>query len=128
VEAARTRAALAIARHLFYGSTMLDVVRDYLFLFGLLSIVGGTMGFVKAKSRPSLLAGGLSGLLLIVAGYLLGTANSRAGLILGIVLSVALAGRFVPSFLKTKKALPAGMMAVLSVIGITLTVLLLVQG
>jgi uncharacterized membrane protein (UPF0136 family) len=107
---------------------MLDLVRIYLVVFGLLSIAGGVMGFVKAKSNASLIAGGLAGGLLVLAGYLLGTANARAGLILGIVVSVALAGRFVPSFLKTKKPMPAGMMAALSVVGVALTVLLLLQG
>jgi uncharacterized membrane protein (UPF0136 family) len=106
---------------------MLDLVRVYLFVFGLLSIAGGVMGFVKAKSNASLIAGAIAGALLVLAGYLLGTANARAGLILGIVVSVALAGRFVPSFLKTKKPMPAGLMAGLSVVGVALTVLLLVR-
>jgi uncharacterized membrane protein (UPF0136 family) len=106
---------------------MLDLVRVYLVVFGLLSIAGGVMGFVKAKSNASLIAGGIAGALLVLAGYLLGTANARAGLILGIVVSVALAGRFVPSFLKTRKPMPAGMMAALSVVGAVLTVLLLVR-
>jgi uncharacterized membrane protein (UPF0136 family) len=109
------------------GARMLDLVRLYLLVFALLTIAGGVLGFVKAKSRPSLIAGGLSGALLLVAGYLLGTPSARAGLILGIVLCVALAGRFVPSFLKTKKAMPAGMMAALSVLGVVLTVMLLAR-
>jgi uncharacterized membrane protein (UPF0136 family) len=109
------------------GARMLDLVRMYLLVFALLTIAGGVLGFVKAKSRPSLIAGGLSGALLLVAGYLLGTPSARAGLILGIVLCVALAGRFVPSFLKTKKAMPAGMMAALSVLGVVLTVMLLAR-
>jgi uncharacterized membrane protein (UPF0136 family) len=106
---------------------MLDLVRIYLVVFGLLSIAGGVVGFVKAQSRASLIAGGIAGGLLVLAGYLLGTANPRAGLIVGIVVSVALAGRFVPSFLKTKKPMPAGMMAGLSVVGVALTVLSLVR-
>jgi uncharacterized membrane protein (UPF0136 family) len=64
--------------------------------------------------------------LLLVAGYLLGT-SGRAGLILGVTVSVVLAGRFVPAFVKTRKAMPAGMMALLSVAGIGLTVALLTQ-
>jgi uncharacterized membrane protein (UPF0136 family) len=102
---------------------MLDLTRIYLFIFGLLAIVGGIVGFVKAKSRASLIAGGISGLLLLVAGYLIGSGNLSIGLILGIVVSVALAGRFVPSFIKTKKVMPAGLMALLSVAGIVLTAL-----
>jgi uncharacterized membrane protein (UPF0136 family) len=106
---------------------MLDLVRIYLFVFGILTAIGGVMGFVKAKSRASLVAGGVSGALLLVAGYLMGSANVQVGLILGGVLSVALAGRFVPSFLKTKKVMPAGLMAALSLVGIIATILGLVQ-
>jgi uncharacterized membrane protein (UPF0136 family) len=99
---------------------MLELLRIYLFVFGVLTVVGGVMGFVKAKSNASLIAGGISGVLLLVAGYLMGSANLQIGLILGLVVCVALAGRFVPSYLKTKKAMPAGMMAVLSVLGTVL--------
>jgi uncharacterized membrane protein (UPF0136 family) len=99
---------------------MFDVVRVYLFVFGFLTVAGGVMGYVKAKSTASLVAGGISGVLLLVAGYLMGTASGRVGLILGVVVSVALAGRFVPSYLKTKKAMPAGMMAALSIVGVAL--------
>jgi uncharacterized membrane protein (UPF0136 family) len=102
---------------------MLDLTRIYLFVFGVLAIAGGIVGFVKAQSRASLIAGGISGLLLLVAGYLMGSGNLSIGLILGIVVSVALAGRFVPSFIKTKKVMPAGLMALLSVAGIVLTAL-----
>jgi uncharacterized membrane protein (UPF0136 family) len=106
---------------------MLDIVRIYLLVFALLTIAGGVMGFIKAKSNASLVAGGISGSLLLAAGYLLGTASARAGVILGIVVCLALAGRFVPSFLKTKKPMPAGMMAALSVVGVALMVILLMQ-
>jgi uncharacterized membrane protein (UPF0136 family) len=99
---------------------MLELLRIYLFVFGVLTVVGGVMGFVKAKSNASLIAGGVSGVLLLVAGYLMGSANLQIGLILGLVVCVALAGRFVPSYLKTKKPMPAGMMAVLSVLGTVL--------
>jgi uncharacterized membrane protein (UPF0136 family) len=106
---------------------MFEILRIYLFVFGVLTIVGGVVGFVKAKSNASLIAGGVSGVLLLVAGYLMGSASAQVGLILGLVVSVALAGRFVPSYLKTKKAMPAGLMAVLSVVGVVLGAVGLVQ-
>jgi uncharacterized membrane protein (UPF0136 family) len=106
---------------------MFEFVRTYLFVFGLLSFAGGVMGFARARSQASLLGGGTAGALLLLAGYLLGTASAMIGLILGILVSVLLAGRFVPSFLKTKKPLPAGMMAALSLVGIVLTLLLLIE-
>ena len=106
---------------------MLDQTKIYLFVFGALTIVGGVIGFVKAGSKASLIAGGVSGLLLLVAAYLIGAGNAQVGLILGAVLSLALAGQFVPKFIKTRKPMPAGMMAVLSVIGLVLTALALLN-
>ena len=48
-------------------------------------------------------------------------------LILGLVISSVLEMRFLPAFVKTKKLMPAGMMAVLSLIGTVLSVLALVR-
>ena len=82
------------------------------------------MGFVKAKSKPSLIAGGISGIALLAAGYLVGTGTmTRIGLIVGLVVSLALAGRFVGAFKKSKKVMPAGLMAVLGIAGVAVTAL-----
>ena len=105
---------------------MIEPTRIYYYIFGALTIVGGIMGFVKAQSKASLIAGGVSGVLLLLAGYLL-TTNKYVGLGLGMVVSLALAGRFVPAFLETHKVMPAGMMSVLSVIAIILTGLALAR-
>ncbi len=102
---------------------MLDSIKIYLYIFGLLTIAGGVMGFVKARSNASLIAGGITGILLVVAGYLLGAGQVQGGLILGLVISLALAGQFVRKFIATKKFMPAGMMSFLSVIGLILTIL-----
>ncbi|HKQ69259.1 MAG TPA: TMEM14 family protein [Polyangiaceae bacterium] len=105
---------------------MLEATKVYLFLFGALTIAGGVLGYVKAKSRPSLVAGGISGGLLLVAGYLLGIGSATGGCLLGLVQSVALAVRFVPAFAKGRKFMPAGLIALLGVGGIALTALGLV--
>jgi uncharacterized membrane protein (UPF0136 family) len=105
---------------------MLELARFYFFLFGVLTIAGGVMGFVKAKSRPSLIAGSISGIALLGAGYLVGTGTStRVGLFLGLVVSFALAGRFVGTFRKSKKIMPAGLMAVLGIVGIVVSAIAL---
>jgi uncharacterized membrane protein (UPF0136 family) len=107
---------------------MLELTRIYFFVFGALTILGGVMGFVKAKSRPSLIAGGISGAALVAAGYLIGTGtNTRIGLFLGSIVSLALAGRFVGAFMKTKKIMPAGLMAALGIIGMIVVALNLVS-
>ena len=106
---------------------MLEPTKIYLFIFGVLTIAGGVMGYVKAGSNASLIAGGLSGALLLVAGYLIGAGKVQPGLILGIILSLALAGQFLPKFLSTHKFMPAGLMGIMGIIGLVLTVLSLIK-
>ena len=65
-------------------------------VYGLVALIGGTIGFVKAGSVASLIAGGGSGLLLLVAAALIAKKPERArvGLIIALVVSVLLIGRF----------------------------------
>ena len=64
--------------------------------YGALALAGGVMGYVKAKSRASLIAGGISGVLLIGAAAL-GTSQPVAGLVIASVVSLALCARFARS-------------------------------
>lgn len=105
---------------------MIDVTKIYYFIFGVLTIVGGVMGYVKAQSVASIVAGGLSGALLLAAGVMMGS-KTQVALILGLVVSVALAGRFLPAFLKSHAFMPAGLMSILSVLGIILSVVALIK-
>ena len=100
---------------------MIGPAKIYFIIFGLLTIVGGVIGFVKAGSTASIIAGSISGILLFVAAFLL-PQNLAAGLILAGVVSILLAGRFVPAFLKTGQAMPAGLMSVLSVLGVIVAI------
>ncbi len=101
---------------------MSQVLFIYFIVFALLTIVGGVIGFVKAKSKASLIAGSISGALLLVAAVLLRGDSMRAGLILAAVVSLLLAGRFIPGFLKKRAFMPAGMLSVLSVAGLVLAI------
>ncbi len=101
---------------------MLEPTKIYLFIFGALTIAGGVMGYIKAHSMPSLIAGGIAGLALLLAGYLIGAGRTQPGLILGLVLSLALAGQFIPKYLSAHKFMPAGMMSILAVVGLVLTI------
>ena len=105
---------------------MLQLTKNYYFIFGALTILGGVIGFVKAGSKASLIAGGISGVLILVAAWLLMNGNVQNGLILGLVVSSLLEVRFFPAFVKTKKMMPAGLMTALSMIGTLLSVLALV--
>jgi len=57
----------------------------------------------------------------IVAG------KAQVGIILGLVLSLALLAKFGPAYLSAHKFMPAGLMTILSAIGLVLTVLALIK-
>jgi uncharacterized membrane protein (UPF0136 family) len=94
------------------------LVQVYYFLFGLLAIIGGAMGYARAKSKPSLIAGSVSGALLIIAGLL---SPGVPGLVLALIVSVLLLAHFGRSYAAKKKPMPAIPMIVLSGICIILT-------
>jgi uncharacterized membrane protein (UPF0136 family) len=99
---------------------MQNAAHLYLLVFGVLTIAGGVLGFVRAKSKPSLVAGGGAGALLLAASYLM-TLRPAVGLALGLVVSLALAGRFVRAFRASGKVMPAGLMAGLGIVGVLVT-------
>lgn len=100
---------------------MIGPAKIYFIVFGLLTIVGGIIGYVKAGSTASIIAGSVSGILLLVAAFLL-PGNLAVGLVLAGVVSLLLAGRFVPAFIKSGNLMPGGMMSVLSVIGVIMAI------
>lgn len=69
------------------------------FAYGLIAAIGGTIGFVKAGSVASLVAGGGSGVLLMICAALIGK-KPKAGLIGALVLSLLLIGRFASAAVK----------------------------
>ena len=99
----------------------MDVTRLYFLIFGALTILGGVIGYVKAGSVPSIIAGAITGVLLLVAGALL-PEHRAAGLAAAFIVSLLLAAQFVPKFIRTGKVTPAGLMSILSVIGIVIAV------
>ena len=76
--------------------TSLRIPAILIAVYGLIALIGGTIGFVKAGSAASLIAGGGSGLVLLVAaGIVLKKPESaRVGLIIALVVSLLLIGRF----------------------------------
>jgi len=93
----------------------------YFIVFGLLTIAGGVMGFVKAGSTASIIAGSISGVLLLIAAFLLPT-HAVAGLTIALIVSLLLAGRFLPGFFRSGKMMPDGAMALLSLLGIVFAI------
>jgi uncharacterized membrane protein (UPF0136 family) len=104
-------------------------ISDYYAFFGAISLILGILGFLRAKSRASLIAGGLSGIALMGAAFVIAKhykfepEHLNRGYLMGLVLSALLLGRFLPGFIKSKKVYPAGIMALLSLGGIVAGIL-----
>ena len=81
-----------------------------------MAAAGGLLGWVRARSLASLVAGFASGAALVVAGQLSSGANSVGHWIAGAVSSLLLV-RFGPAWARGK-AMPGAPMTVLSVVGI----------
>jgi len=93
----------------------------YFIIFGILTIAGGIVGYVKAGSMASIVAGSISGLLLLLAAWLM-PEHQAAGLVVALLVSLLLAAQFIPKFFRTFKVMPAGLMAVLSALGIIVAI------
>lgn len=91
----------------------------YYIVFGILCILGGALGYARARSKASIIAGGISGALLILAGIL---GRGVIPYTIAIVVSVLLLAHFGRSFVASKKVMPAIPMILLSLACIALTV------
>src|SRR5260370_31079032 len=99
----------------------MGAAKIYFIVFGILTIAGGVVGYVKAGSVASIVAGGVTGVLLLVAALLL-PEYRIVGLATACLVSLLLAAHFVPKFLRTGRVLPAGMLSILSVLGIIVAI------
>jgi len=100
---------------------MIGPAKIYFIIFGILTIAGGIVGYVKAGSMASIIAGSISGVLLLLSAWLM-PEHQAAGLVVALVISLLLAAQFVPKFFRTFKVMPAGLMSVLSAIGIIVAI------
>jgi len=89
-------------------------------LYGLLSIVGGVIGYKTAGSKVSLISGSISGVLLFIGGIASFLGQSW-GLILATIITAILIIVFIARLLKTKKFMPAGLMIMGGVIVLIVT-------
>jgi uncharacterized membrane protein (UPF0136 family) len=90
----------------------------FYYFFGIVAVAGGVLGYARAKSKASLIAGSVSGALLIVAGLL---SPSVPGFILALIVSILLLAHFGRSYAAKKKPMPAIPMIALSGVCIILT-------
>jgi uncharacterized membrane protein (UPF0136 family) len=85
-------------------------------IYALLLAAGGAIGYLKAGSRASLIAGSISAVAAVTA-LGLSVANYKLGVPLGLILSIALFLLFGYRYaVKTRKFMPSGLLAVASLV------------
>ena len=104
----------------------MEAAKIYFIVFGVLTIVGGIIGYVKAGSVASIIAGSITGVLLLVAVFVL-PEHRMVGLATALIVSLLLAAQFIPKFLRTGRVMPAGLMSLLSAIGVIVAIVVWVK-
>lgn len=89
-------------------------------IYGILMLVGGFIGYKKAGSMASLIAGGISGVLILIAVYIASN-NPVLGYRMTTVISGLLVCSFTMRLVKTGTFMPSGMLLILSVIALVIS-------
>ncbi|WP_299415088.1 TMEM14 family protein [Acaryochloris sp. IP29b_bin.148] len=92
------------------------------FLYGLFTLLGGIMGYIKSHSKISLISGCFSGILLL-SGALAALRGNAWGLTMAMIVTALLVIVFIVRWFKTRKVMPAGLMVGLG--GIALVVMVM---
>lgn len=92
---------------------MIPLTTTLVIVYGAFCIVGGLIGYVKAQSTASLVAGIVSGLILAGCGYRL-MQGHRDAAVWAAVVALLLGGRFVGTWRKTHRVMPDLVMIILS--------------
>ncbi|MCX7592462.1 MAG: hypothetical protein N2235_01635 [Fischerella sp.] len=89
--------------------------------YGVITLIGGIVGYITAGSNVSLLSGSISGLLLIFAAFVQ-IQGKTWGLILAAAVTAVLLVVFAFRLAKTHKFMPAGLMTVLGMLTLAVIV------
>ncbi len=89
--------------------------------YGFLVLAGGIFGYVQAKSLPSLVTGGICGVILLVAGGFIWQGNMPAAFVAG-AMALLLALFFAYRFSATGNFMPGGLMLALSFVAVVILV------
>ena len=87
-------------------------------VYGLLSGLGGIWGYIKSQSKPSLISGCLSGILLLIAAAMQ-IRGSSLGLLFSRIIILLLVAVFTIRLTKTGKFMPSGIMLIAGVIALS---------
>ncbi len=89
--------------------------------YGFLVLAGGIFGYVQAKSLPSLITGGLCGVVLLVAGVYIWQGSMPFAYVSG-AMTLLLALFFAYRFSSTGKFMPGGLMLALGFVAVVVLV------
>lgn len=95
--------------------------------YGIISLIGGIIGYTQAGSKVSLISGSVSGLLLIIAAFAQFQGQSW-GLTVAAFVTAVLVVVFALRLIKTRKFMPAGLMTSLGVLALVLMLNQLIAG
>lgn len=94
------------------------ITASIILVYGLLVLVGGVMGYVRANSTASLVSGSIAGLLLIASAVAMMRNAYNIGWWVSLGIAVLLLARFGIASLNNFRIMPGGVMIVLSLIAI----------
>ena len=97
------------------------IAKGAILTLAIIVLAGGIMGFVKAKSKASLISGVIS-FIFLAASYALTYVDVRLGMEIGFSLILILEGLFGWRWFKTKKAMPALPMIAFCAVGLAAVV------
>lgn len=86
--------------------------------YGLLSGLGGIWGYIKSQSKPSLISGCLSGILLLIAAVMQ-LQGFTFGLLFSKIIILLLVAVFTVRLTKTRKFMPSGIMLIAGVVALS---------
>ena len=92
---------------------MMNPAAVYVGVYGALTLAGGIMGYVKAKSRASLVAGTVCGVALLVCGQGINKGNQAAAAVT-LAIALVLGGRFFGTWRRTHRLIPDLVMVIFS--------------
>ena len=105
---------------------MQSFVSIYYFVFGVVTVLGGVYGYIRKKSKASLIAGFLCGLALIFCSLWMGR-EILIAVLSALTVCFVLFLRFFKVWLRVRKTMPYIPMVVLSLVGIVIGVLVLLR-
>ena len=83
--------------------------------FGLFNLVGGIIGYIKAKSAASLIAGSVAGVILLSSAYGM-TQGVGAAYLISSIVALLLGIRFSMTWFKTRRLMPDLLMILFSLL------------